>query len=289
MKLFKIAIFSIFGLLLMVFVWGLIEPYTVGITQYEVAVPNLPDQMKGDKFAVISDFQVGFWLDNIGTIQRIVDQIVDTSPEFVLILGDFIYHGGEVAEGRIALAAQLMEPMTQADIPVYAVLGNHDYSAKGFNPAKIDYQRAERLSQALEKSGVTVLINENVLFSNNFHIVGIGSYTIRNSNVEDAFEGVPETAGRIAMMHHPTTFEDIPAGQAPLAFAGHTHGGQVSIPFTPNWSVLNYFLKDDVHFDGWIKNYGQTGNQLYVSRGIGMSVVPLRISAQPELTFITLK
>lgn len=289
MKWFKVVIFSIIGLLLLVIGWGLIEPYTIGVSQYEVTVPNLPDQMDGVKFAVISDFQVGFWLDNISTIERIVDQIVDTSPEFVLILGDFIYHGGEVAEGRIAKAAQLVKPMTQANIPVYAVLGNHDYSAKSNDLAKIDYERAENLTHALEESGVTVLVNENDEFSSNFYIVGIGSYTIRNAKIGESFEGVPESAARVVMLHNPTIFGDIPGDHAPLAFAGHTHGGQISIPFTPNWSVLNYFIKEDIHFDGWIKDYGQTGNQLYVNRGIGFSVVPLRISASPELTFITLK
>ena len=289
MKFFKIVGFSIIGLILFAFVWGSIEPYTIGVNQYEVAIPNLPEHKKGDKFAVIGDFQVGFWLDNIHTIQRVIDLIVDSDPKFVLILGDFIYKGGEVADDRIALAASLLVPISQVDIPIYAVLGNHDYSVISYTAAEIDYQRAAQLTQALEKVGVIVLVNDNVEIWENIYIVGIGSYLAQNSKIEGSFDGLPESAARIVMMHNPATFEEIPANQAPLAFAGHTHGGQVSLPFTPNWSLITCFTEEDTHFDGWIENYGQEGNQLYVNRGIGMSLVPFRISAQPELTIITLK
>ena len=90
-------------------------------------------------------------------------------------------------------------------------------------------------------------------------------------------------------MHHPDSFAEIPAGAAPLAVAGHTHGGQVRIPLMPQWSWLTFVKEDEVHADGWIDGYGAEGNRLYVNRGIGFSVVPLRINCPPELTRFVLE
>lgn len=91
------------------------------------------------------------------------------------------------------------------------------------------------------------------------------------------------------MMHNPDTFGRLPPSSAPLAVAGHTHGGQIRIPFTPEWSWITFKSEDEVHADGWIDDYGAPGNRLYVNRGIGFSVVPIRINAPPEITMFTLR
>ena len=89
------------------------------------------------------------------------------------------------------------------------------------------------------------------------------------------------------MMHNPNSFEAFPAGSAPLAVAGHTHGGQVRLPGTPEWSWLTFVKEDEVHADGWIDGYGSPHNRLYVNRGIGFSGVPLRINCMPEVSLFT--
>ncbi len=71
--------------------------------------------------------------------------------------------------------------------------------------------------------------------------------------------------------------------------AGHTHGGQVRIPFLPEWSWLTYAVEDEVHADGWIDGYGAPGNRLYVNRGIGFGTAPIRVNCPPEVTVFTLR
>jgi hypothetical protein len=88
-------------------------------------------------------------------------------------------------------------------------------------------------------------------------------------------------------MHNPETFAAIPDVGA-IALAGHTHGGQIRIPFTPEWTLLTYVAGDRVHADGWIEDYGEPSNRLYVNRGIGFSLLPLRINCPPEITLFTL-
>ena len=293
MKSLRIGLLVLAGLLLALLAWGLIEPYTIDETAYAVAIPSLPADWTGREIAVISDFQVGMWGDNLSTIRRIVDRIVREEPAAVLILGDFIYHGGEVARGRIDTAVDLVRPLTEADLTVVAVLGNHDYSVASYDNPTIDRARAERLAEGLEEIGVMVLENEVAVLGSPsgamLHVVGVGSLMANRSDPEQALDGVPETAPRLVMMHNPTSFGDLPPVSAPVAVAGHTHGGQFRLPLLPDWTWVSFIRQDAVHADGWITDYGTLGNRLYVNRGIGFSVVPVRLNCPPELTWFTLE
>ena len=153
---------------------------------------------------------------------------------------------------------------------------------------------AERLEQELEAAGIEVLENEAVelpLDGSNepLYLVGVGSLWAKRDDVNQALSGLSDSSPRIAMMHNPDTFEQFPPNSAPLAVAGHTHGGQARLPASPQWSWLRFTQKDEVYADGWAKGYGESGNQLYVNVGIGMSFAPMRLFCPPELTFFTLE
>ncbi|MFH7029531.1 MAG: hypothetical protein ACHBN1_30130 [Heteroscytonema crispum UTEX LB 1556] len=120
-------------------------------------------------------------------------------------------------------------------------------------------------------------------------MVGIGSHWAKEDKPEVALAQVPNGAPRFVMMHHPDSFAAFPANTAPVAVAGHTHGGQIRLPFTPEWSWLSFTQEDEVDVDGWIDNYGAPGNRLYVNRGIGFSIIPIRINCPPEVTLFTLR
>lgn len=123
------------------------------------------------------------------------------------------------------------------------------------------------------------------------YIVGLGSRWAGEDDPTAALADVPAGAPRLVFMHNADSFERLPPGAAPVALAAHTHGGQIRLPFMPQWSWLNFEKDDVVHADGWIHlaDFGAAGNTLYVNRGIGFSDVPLRINCLPELTLITLR
>ena len=235
------------------------------------------------------------WLDNTQRVRRIVSRLLETPPALVLIAGDFIYHPGEDEGAVIAEAVALVAPLAEAGIPTYAVLGNHDYAMPTEQASK-DEALAERLRAALEAAGVQVLHNQTVSLPgptgraslSPLYLVGVGAHIPREDDPQAALAELPPDAPRLVMMHHPESFKAFPAGSAPLAVAGHTHGGQFRIPFTPSWTWMSYTREDEVHADGWIQDYGEAGNQLYINRGIGFSVVPLRLNCPPELTLFTL-
>ncbi|MDQ6656151.1 MAG: metallophosphoesterase, partial [Verrucomicrobiota bacterium] len=182
---------------------------------------------------------------------------------------------------------QLLRPMSDAGIPVYAVLGNHDRAT-----APLARSRATILRDALTSAGIRVLTDEAVRLASNksdLWLVGLTSEKARQAARAAAFVQLPPNAARVVLMHNPERFEELPAGAAPLALAGHTHGGQVRLPFLLLRRLLGRVHGKARPLSGWMENPGAPGNRLYVNRGIGFSRLPLRFNAPPELTFVTLR
>ena len=122
------------------------------------------------------------------------------------------------------------------------------------------------------------------------YVAGIGSVWAENSRPDAALGAVPDGAPRLVLMHNPESYRQIEAGQAPLALAAHTHGGQIRILPGPATSWLDIVRKGEVVADGWAADsIGAPNNRLYVNRGLGFSTVPVRINCRPELTLLTLR
>ena len=296
-KILKYTALGLAGVVSLLAIWSFIEPHAVLETETETAkIPDLPTSWQGKQIGQISDFQVGIWGDNADMARRSVDRLIEANPAVALISGDFIYHATPNPEPEIETAVNIVRPLVEAGIPTYAVLGNHDYNMSS-KTATPNVELANRLETALESAGIQVLSNEAVEMQQSgspdsnepLYLVGVDSLWANRDNVQEALSDVPDGSPRIAMMHNPDTFEQFPASTAPLAVAGHTHGGQVRVPNTPQWSWLKFTQKDKVFADGWARGYGEPGNNLYVNVGIGMSIAPIRLFCPPELTFFTLE
>lgn len=304
MRALKYVLIGLAALVVFLVGWGFFEPYLIDQEEHIVEIPNLPPAWEGERVAQISDWQVGMRLDNEPTIRRVVRRIIEARPALVLITGDFIYHPDQAPEDELRDVVRLVRPLGESGIPTYAVLGNHDYAVKEPGGAP-DEQVARAVRRTLDSLGVRVLENEAVRLEmpreeenrpvraqaeEPLYLVGLGPHWPGRDQPSTALAEVPDEAPRLVMMHHPDTFLDLPAQAAPLAVAGHTHGGQIRLPLTPNWSWLTFVKEDRVHADGWIDaGYGAPGNRLYVNRGIGFGGVPLRINCMPELTLFTLR
>lgn len=274
-------------------IWGLIEPHILNTEQEVAKIPNLPAAWEGKQIGQLSDFQIGMWAGNPDTARRSVKQMIEAQPAAVLISGDFIYHAGPDPTDEIEEAISIVKPLVEAGIPTYAVLGNHDYgmSSKKADPGT---QLASSLETELEAAGIVVLENESTEMrlpnsDEPLYLAAVDSRWANQDDVSAALEGIPANSSRVALMHNPDSFELFPANTAPLAVAGHTHGGQIRLPYSPQWSWLKLTQKDKVFADGWAKGYGKPGNNLYINVGIGMSIIPVRLFCPPELTLFTLE
>ncbi|PZD74664.1 hypothetical protein C1752_00614 [Acaryochloris thomasi RCC1774] len=293
MKSLKWFLLGPLGLLCLLVLWGLIEPHFLNVEEETAVIPNLPKAWEGQKIGQLSDFQVGLWADNPDTGHRGVKKLIEVQPAAVFISGDFIYHAKPDPAAEIEEAVSIVRPLVEAGIPTYAVLGNHDYGMSS-KKAPPDTELASNLETELETAGIVVLKNESTQMrlpnsDEPLYLAAVGSLWAKQDDVSKTLEGIPANSPRVVMMHNPDTFELFPANSAPLAVAGHTHGGQMRLPASPQWSWLRFTQDDKVYADGWAKGYGKPGNNLYVNIGIGMSMVPIRIFCPPELTIFTLR
>jgi uncharacterized protein len=305
----KSLLIGVAGFFFVLLMWSFLEPYHLDEQVVVAEISSLPQSWQEKRIAVIADFQVGMWMANTKTIEHAIAQIIKARPAVTLIAGDFVYKPGETLEPELDQVIDLVQSLTNAQIPTYAVLGNHDYGIKA--SAQLDTsarQRAAKIQRSLESIGVRVLNNEAIALRSEdqtseneaFYLVGIGAYIPGQSQPLDAIAQVPDEAARFVLMHNPASFAELPSGTAPVAVAGHTHGGQVRIPFRPHWSWMT--LVEDkpsfswisqikggvVRVSGWIPGYGSEGNHLYINRGIGFSHLPIRFNCPPELTLFTL-
>jgi uncharacterized protein len=154
---------------------------------------------------------------------------------------------------------------------VYAVLGNHDW-----------WKNGTRVRGALESIGVTVLENQATEISLGrcrLWLVGVGDLWEGHPDIARAFATVNDDAPAIAITHNPDIFPQMPA-RASLVIAGHTHGGQVNLlPGQPSMRFGHYIA-------GPIFDHGR---QLFVTPGIGTSILPFRFRVPPEISRLTLR
>lgn len=252
----------------------------------DAVLPGLDRSWEGQQVAAFSDLQVGMWLGNTGMVERVVERVVELEPAAVLVPGDFLYGRSPDPPEQIEEVLRLLAPILEAQIPAFAVLGNHDYSVGA----------STELTVALEAAGVDVLLNESAVLppppgatGEPLRMVGLGPSRPPLADPSEALDDVPSSAPRLTMLHNPTAFPLLPPFAAPFAVAGHTHCGQVTLPGTPRWSYLALSDEEKVVADGFAPtSYGAPGNGMYVTCGIGFSLLPMRINAPPQLLLIDL-
>ncbi|MEZ5288713.1 MAG: hypothetical protein R2712_28685 [Vicinamibacterales bacterium] len=192
----------------------------------------------------------------------------------------------------------MLRPLKAAGIRTIAVLGNHDYGMGQPDSLPLPVV-ADRLSQVLRDEGIDVLRNRAIPLGeadverprqHRLFVAGVDARFPRRDDAKAALAQMPPSAPRLVLMHNPRSFLDAPRGAAPIAFAGHTHGGQIRLPFLPEWSWISLARDAPVAADGWAPpQFGAAANHLYVNRGIGFSLVPVRLNCRPELTWVTLE
>ena len=287
--------------LLLLAVWGVaIEPRRLDVRRESAALPDLPPAWEGRQVALVADLHVGMWLGNPSVVRTAVRRLLADRPAAVLIAGDFLQSADASLDADIAAVVRLLAPLAVAGIPTYAVLGNHDYSLNRRGDAKHDVM-ARRLAAALTRAGIGVLqdsaariptpgaTNDATEPPTSLYVAGVGSHWAHEDDPAAAIGAVPAGQPYLVLMHNPASFETIAAGRAPLAFAAHTHGGQVRVPFLPRWSWIWWLRDGRMPIDGWARpEYGAAGNRLYVNRGLGMTELPVRLHCRPELTIFTL-
>jgi predicted MPP superfamily phosphohydrolase len=241
----------------------LIEPYFIEVTHHELHGPVTAPL----KIAHLSDIHAfGF-----GRREREMLRILEKEkPDIILITGDspgrWLGRPNGDFEGATAVYEHLHAPLG-----VWFVHGNWE-NARPIRNERAFYQSV----------GVHLLLNSNGEARPDVWIAGLDDPYTGAAKPDAALAGIPPGAYTIMLFHSPGYFSHV-AGRVNLCLAGHTHGGQVRLPFAkPFW-----LPRGSGHFlEGW---YEDGGTKMYVSRGIGTSTLPIRFFCRPEIAFITVE
>ncbi len=252
---------------------AMIEPHQVEITHQRIAIEKLPSEFHGFRIVQISDIHHSPFLDE----ERINDAVRmanDLLPELIVLTGDYISHSRDYIPGCARALGRL-----RAAHGVYAVLGDHDHWTDGV-----------MMLDALTRQGIRVLCNESArieIDSSFLRLAGVDDMLVKRDDLRKALEETSRDETRILLSHNPAIIREAARAGVDLVLSGHTHGGQI------NWRLLTG--RKDRKIARWLRRpsrrltrgHAQLGStQLYVNRGLGTVVVPLRYGCPPEITLL---
>lgn len=250
-------------------VWGtLMEPRRLQLTRLDLAIPGLPAALDGLRIVHLSDLHVGAVGLTRLDFMRAVLVTERCGPQLIGITGDLVARN---PLSRLALTDAFALGMS-APLGVFAVLGNSDQKQP----------RKRALREELVRAGVSLLTNVHRVIEKDGHrilVVGVDDPVTAFADYDAAFRNAPHEVDLLVLLTHSS--ESLPAKLHDylcprLVLSGHTHGGQLRLPFALRKADENagYSMHDGVHVN--------------VSRGIGY-VFPMRLFCPPEVTLITLK
>jgi uncharacterized protein len=248
-----------------------IEPEWLEIVKIELPLRGLPDAFGGFTIAQISDLHFGPLVEP-AYVETVVQTVQDLGADAIVVTGDIV---SRVNRGEPDLIVQTLSRL-QAPEGVFAVLGNHDW-----------WQNAPLVSESLRRAGITVLSNEHVALQSDgqtLYLAGVDDVWNGKDDFPASLNGIPADSAVITLVHVPD-FADVVANdpRVILQLSGHTHGGQVRLPFYGG-----------VYFPTWGRKYTMGLYQirdltLYTNRSIGMVGTPVRFICRPEATLFTLQ
>lgn len=230
------------------------EPNNLEINHYKRSYLN---QSQKIKIAHITDLHT----KGLGSVEKkVIESLSKENPDYIFITGDIATPGGTI-EGYRAVLSQF-----KAAKGVYFVLGNWEY-----------WEPIEKLNEILKDLNITLLKNELIAVDTGLNLIGFDD--IEGSPDKNLIDQANPDILNIALFHSPEFFE-LEMKDIQLSLAGHSHGGQVKLPFYgPIWTPRG----TGKYVEGW---YKKGSNELYVSRGIGTSILPIRFNCRPELSYI---
>lgn len=255
--------------------WGfVIEPDRLVVNRVTINLQGWPSSFTGLKIVVVSDLHVGAPHIDVEKLQQVVSTINGQNPDLILIAGDFVIQ--DVAGGRFVEPEVIADKLKElrARWGVFAVLGNHDWWYDG-----------DRVMRALSGVGIRVLENDVAQIQQDgqsLWVVGLADMWTRKPDIEGTLQKVSADGPVILLTHNPDIFPSIPARVA-LTVAGHTHGGQVNLPLLGRRIVPSDYKERYA-----IGHIEEAGRHLFVTPGIGTSIIPVRFRVAPEISILTL-
>jgi predicted MPP superfamily phosphohydrolase len=244
------------------------EPYELAVERHAIGLKRLPRELDGLKVVHLSDIHHSPFTER-RQVERAVEVANSLQPDIVALTGDYISHEREFIQPCAEMLGRL-----RARCGVYAVLGNHDNWVDA--PLITDLFRAE---------GIRVLVNEGLRFEDrgaSFWLAGVDDTMVGLEDLPLALSGSRADELKLLLAHNPIILRRAARSGVDLVLSGHTHGGQVTWRSERSASgrVRRRILRG-------LGRRGET--QIYVTRGVGTVVLPVRYGCLPEVSLLTLR
>jgi uncharacterized protein len=254
-----------------------IEPRLLKVTNYTISHSDIPSAFNGFKIVQFSDTHLGFQYD-MKQFKKTLTQISKLNPDVIFFTGDLMDAPNQFpyTEEIIPLLKNLEAPFGK-----FAIYGNHDHGGYGSNIYK----------NIMKQANFHLLLNESakveLMDGSNIHILGIDDAMLGKPNFETTIQNIPNDAYKILLSHAPDLADTAVEFDIQLQISGHSHGGQIQIPFYGALITPPYAKK---YREGFYEvRSNQSTLSLYVNRGIGTTRLPFRFLSVPEVTLFTLQ
>ena len=247
---------------------ALAEPYMLTVERHTIALRRLPRALDGFRIVHLSDIHHSPFTGS-GQVKQAIETANSLEPDLIALTGDYVSH----EKSYIAPCAELLGRL-RARWGVYAVLGNHDH-----------WTDAPLITDLFRLAGIRVLINEGMRFEQKgaaFWLAGVDDTMVGQEDLPLALAGSRADEMKLLLAHNPVILRRAARAGVDLVLSGHTHGGQVawrserSASGRPRRRLL--------------KGLGRQGNtQIYVTRGLGTVVLPIRYGCPPEVSLLELR
>jgi len=246
---------------------ALAEPFMLAIERQQIYLRRLPKALDGLRIVHLSDLHYGPLTDS-RHLERALKAANDLRPDLIALTGDYISHDRVYAAPCAELVGRL-----RARFGVYAVLGNHDH-----------WTDAALITDLFRAEGVTMLVNEGMrldLRGESFWLAGVNDTMVGLEDLSLALAGSSDDEMRLLLAHNPIILRRAARAGVDLVLSGHTHGGQVTLRPEKNRSGRPRRRL--------LRGLGRRGNtQIYVTRGLGTVVLPIRYGCPPEVSVLEL-
>ena len=261
-------------------IWTLWGNIALEVNEYEIMSDKIPEAFTGFRIAQVSDLHnAEFGEGN----EKLIELLSQTDPDIIVITGDLIDSRHTDIEIALDFARQAIKLA-----PVYYVSGNHEARVREY----------EDLKMSLVEAGVIVLEDQKVQITregNSISILGVDDPSFQEDYLFGDAASVTSSAltelqnesdgYTVLLAHRPELFETYVDAGVNLVFSGHAHGGQFRLPFIGGLVAPNQGLFPK--FDAG--QFTEDNTTMIVSRGVGNSIIPIRVNNRPEIVVAELK
>lgn len=243
------------------------EATSLSLEHIEISIKRLPKKLDGLKIVHLSDTHHSPFTD-LKHIERAVKVANRLRPDLFLLTGDYVSHERQYIAPVAAVLGRL-----KARHGIYACLGNHDH-----------WTDADLVTDLFRGEGIKMLVNEGFRFEargSSFWLCGVDDHMVGKTDVPAALMGSFPDEMKLLLAHNPIIFREAARYCIDLTLSGHTHGGQIKVRRDEKRVLPRRRLKAGLH--------ARRSSQIYITRGIGTVVVPMRYQCPPEISLLELR